>query len=214
MGQPGCLRIELSPRGSLDDFDRWRLESFKQTPWATQQMFFTAVDDPDPTKPYRSEVLYDITNVDAVDLGKLLQEWSSPMATMTLLLYKRLDFAAHRGKEMPPDDGIVVVNSLTPENDTEVLEDYHAWYRTEHLQKLMQIPGWRTGSRYQLLDQRGECAEYAGPFMAMHQYDRDNGLGGSEWTKSVVSEWTKKIDMRMAKRPHRRVFKIDRYAIF
>ncbi|KIX03852.1 uncharacterized protein Z518_07405 [Rhinocladiella mackenziei CBS 650.93] len=170
----------------------------------------TAIDTPDETRPYRYETVYDVLNVDMVNLDALLQAWSSPKAKITLLLYRRLDFAAHEGKEVPAAGGIIVANSLTPQDTPEILEDYHAWYRQEHIHKLMKIPGWRTGSRYQLLDQRGEMAEYAGPFMAVHQYDEDNALGGTEWTQSIVSEWTKKIDQRMAKRPHRRVFKIDR----
>ncbi|KAI1608172.1 hypothetical protein EDD37DRAFT_674883 [Exophiala viscosa] len=214
MSQVGYLRVQLSPTGSVEDFDAWRLKTFQQIPGTTQQKFLTATDDPDPAKPYRSEVVYDIEDITKLDLDKLLQEWSSPVATITLVLYKRMDFAAHDGKEIPPEDGVIVANSLTPENDPDVLEDYHAWYRDEHIHKLMQIPGWRTGSRYQLLDRRGECAEYVGPFMAVHQYDRENGLGGPEFLKSVLSDWTKKIDKRMAKRPHRRVFKIDRCTLY
>jgi hypothetical protein len=213
MIQPGLFRVQFRPTDSLGDFERWRGNALQGVPSYTSKIILTTTDELEDGKPYRFENFYHLADIDSMDLEKVLRAWSTPHAHITLLLYKRLNFYAHDGKEIPPSGSMIVANALTPENDAAVLQDYHNWFEQEHIHKLMAVPGWRTGSRYELVSQVGEQAEYAGPFLAVHQYDAENGLGGAEWKNSIVSEWTLKIDKRMAKRPHRRVFRVDRAVV-
>ncbi|RAO69334.1 uncharacterized protein BHQ10_005346 [Talaromyces amestolkiae] len=216
MGKVGYLRVQLDARegADIEAFQKWRVDAFANIPGATSKLILTATDAPEEGKPYRSENAYDLSDVDAVNLQHLAAAWkktSAPMvSSMDLLLYERLNFSSHQNiVALPPKDTVVVANSLTPENDPAVIQDYHDWYEQEHIHKLMAIPGYRLGGRYKLIGCVGSNLEYTGPFLAVHQYDKENGLGGTEWTKSIKSDWTMKIDQRMVKRPHRRVFQVD-----
>jgi hypothetical protein len=216
MGKIGYLRVQLNPKDDTDieTFTKWRVDAFPDIPGATAKLILTATDPPEETKPYRYENAYEVTDIDAVNIRHLAAAWKEMSATfissMDLILYERLNFSSKENiVAAPPQDTIVVANSLTPENDPTVIQDYHNWYEREHIHTLMAIPGYRLGSRYKLVDHVGDHMEYTGPFLAVHQYDKDNGLGGAEWMKSIKSDWTMRIDKRMLKRPHRRVFQVE-----
>lgn len=215
MGKTGYLRVQLNPKegANIEAFQKWRIDAFADIPGATSKLILTATDAPEGDKPYRYENAYEISDVDIVHLQDLAAAWkekTASVASIDLLLYERLNFSSRKDiVGLPPKDTVVVANSLTPENDPTVLQDYHNWYEQEHIHKLMAIPGYRSGGRFKLLDRVGDHAEYTGPFLAVHHYDKENGLGGADWKKSVKSDWTMRIDTRMAKRPHRRVFRID-----
>lgn len=216
MAKPGLLRVQLNPKNAIDteSFHIWRINAFDEIPGVISKLILTATDTPEEQKPYRYENTYEIEDVDTVNFQALATVWKEKSASMAssidILLYERLNFSSHEHiAGLPPMDTVVVANSLTPENDPDVLQDYHKWYEQEHIEKLMAIPGYRSGGRFKLLDHVGDHAEYTGPFLAVHHYDRDNGLGGADWAKSVKSDWTVRIDKRMARRPHRRVFRID-----
>lgn len=216
MGPTGYLRVQLNPKEGIDieTFQSWRVDAFTDIPGATSQLILTATDAFDELKPYRYEIDWEISDVTLVNLPRLAEEYrnrfSSMVSSIDLSLYERLNFSSHTHIEgPPPKDTVVVENSLTPENDPIVLQDYNKWYEQEHIHKLMSVPGYRMGGRFKLLDSVGDQAEYAGPFLAVHHYDKENGLGEVDWAKSVKSDWTMKIDKRLTKRPHRRVFRVD-----
>jgi hypothetical protein len=72
-------------------------------------------------------------------------------------------------------------------------EDWHKWYREEHLDMLSKVPGYRRSQRYKVgtpvpVLTRGEPTKY----LVIHEFDYLKGMGGSEAQALNNTEWTKK----------------------
>jgi len=70
--------------------------------------------------------------------------------------------------------------------------DFDKWYREEHLGMLHKIPGYRRTPRYLLGPKapltKGEPARY----LAVHEFDGLEGLGGKEAEAANSTPWTVK----------------------
>jgi hypothetical protein len=85
----------------------------------------------------------------------------------------------------------------------QAVQDYHDWFDKERLQMLADIPGWRSGSRYELAASYGDGREAAWPFMSANEYEVENGLGGPIWQKSMDTPWTVRVLANLSKPNHR-----------
>lgn len=210
MAKPGLLLVSIDPSSGWDDAYNSSSLALNAIPSAVSKLVLQAKDDPDPEKPYRYQIMFPLQNVSAISIPETVQKLSGLSADVTLSLYERLNFHALDPDTRPESTNLIVQVGLTPKDDREVYEDYHKWYATEHIQRLMAVPGWRTGSRYLLLERGGSQKEYTAPLLSVHRYDKENGLGGAEWAKSIHTEWTKRVDSNKARPPHRRVFEVQK----
>lgn len=210
MAKPGLLLVSIDPSSRWDDVCKSSLLALNAIPSAVSKLVLQANDDPDPEKPYRYQIMFPLQNVSAISIAETVQKLNGLSADITLSLYERLNFHALDPGTCPESTNLIVQVGLTPKHDPEVYEDYHKWYATEHIQRLMAVPGWKTGSRYLLLEQGGSRKEYAAPLLSVHRYDKENGLGGAEWAKSIHTEWTKRVDSNKVRPPHRRMFEVQK----
>lgn len=114
----------------------------------------------------------------------------------------RAGFEAKEGGDVPAGSTMICVG-VTPKPES--FEEYSKWFEEEHVELLSKVPGWIKSSRYELAKAYGSQGHVA-PFIAVHLYDKVNGLGGPEWKKSVETDWTLRIREQCAVPHFRRVW--------
>ena len=68
-----------------------------------------------------------------------------------------------------------------------VLDEFHAWYDTEHCPRLSRVPGVLTVRRYQMVDD-------AGPrFMAIYGLTAPEVCSGEAWHEAALTPWTRRM---------------------
>lgn len=209
MAKAGLLSIQIEPRDKWEEVRDSSLFAVDAIPSASSKLVLMATDVSKPEKYYQYELQFQLEDISKVDLFKLNAALNELPAVVELALYERLNFDKRDGPLNSQTGDIVIKVGLTPKNDPDVFQDYHNWYTTEHIHRLKAVEGWKTGSRYQLLQQVGSKQEYAAPLLSIHQYKAVNGLGGEEWAKSVRTEWTLRIDSNKERLPHRRVLQVE-----
>lgn len=214
----GLLRVLFDRPSSLSDadFHTWRQGAFSQLPGVYGVDILTATDKVEDAKPYRYENSYHIedTSLISKDLIRSLlpaEQGTNPPGKIDFHLYERIAFNKRDDIEprQRPVGSVVITAGMSPIETEEVIKDFYAWYQEEHMPILRDVPGWRTGSRYKLVTTFGDNAEFASPYVAIHVYNPENGLGGEQWSKSIQSPWTKKVVSRLAAPSHRRVWKLE-----
>ncbi|KFZ03205.1 hypothetical protein V502_11147 [Pseudogymnoascus sp. VKM F-4520 (FW-2644)] len=128
--------------------------------------------------------------------------------SLDLLVYKRVSQLSRDGHELSeggvaPPRSVMICVAITP-RDT---EDYSKWYDEEHQGMITKVPGWIKSERYELAKAYGSQVR-AAPFLAVHFYDENNGLGGPEWRASVDTMWSKKIRENVIVPHFRRVWEV------
>jgi hypothetical protein len=210
----GLLRVLLEPEASADGqkFQAWRLTAFRDIPGIYQVEILTAKDEIKVGNTYRYENAYHIENVEAINeslVKSLLLNAGFPLARCDWHLYERIAFN-ERTDVGPRQRGTVFVTvGMSPIETKEIMQDFYNWYQQEHMPILRDVPGWRTGSRYKRVTTIGDNAEFAAPYVAIHQYNPENGLGGEQWSKSMKSPWTKRVMSNLAAPNHRRVYETE-----
>jgi len=64
--------------------------------------------------------------------------------------------------------------------------------KQEHLDHISQIPGWRRSRRFQLIESTDQRDGYV-ELLAVHDFDKINGLGGAEHERAKSAPWRAKI---------------------
>lgn len=214
----GLLRVLLEKPASTDDaaFESWRKQAFSQLPGVSAVDVLTATDEVKDGNTYRYENSYHIEDTslitnEVVQSLCLIDKESISFDQTDFHLYERIAFNTRDDIEprVRPTGTVVVTVGMSPIETEEIIKDFYDWYREEHMPILRDVPGWRTGSRYKRLATFGANAEFAAPYVAIHQYNPENGLGGEQWTKSIKSKWTQKVMSQLAAPNHRRVWKVD-----
>lgn len=213
---PGCIVAYLNAQEAIDSgtWDDWRVEVHKTIPGVIAITSMVATDVVDvANRPYRHEDLIEVADVGSVteELIQQLRSWPArPFSGSDWHVFKGIsaDKQPDVNLEERPLGKLVVQVGMSPIDTPEVIADYHEWYRKEHMPILATVEGWRIGNRYQLLASYGDGAEPANSYLAAHQYDQQNGLGGANWRKSIDSLWTKKVLTRLSSPSHRRTWQI------
>ncbi|CAM1510706.1 Fc.00g010410.m01.CDS01 [Cosmosporella sp. VM-42] len=157
----------------------------------------SATDSVDQSRPYRDSYDIEVEETNLITgevLRPLMAAASSAISQWDVHLYRQISAQAKDGidlKVYPPTDTELIQVGMSP--TPESVQDYHAWFDEEHLEMLADVPGWRTGHRYELINSIGNGNEMASPFMSAHTYAEKNGLGGEIWRKSIETPWTKKF---------------------
>lgn len=210
----GLVRVWLEPHDSVDEatFQKWRETAFLQIPGVSNVDYLTATDNEDSSNHYRYENAYTIDDAHAIDealVNHLRASAEGVIKRSDWQIYERISYDKRddAGERLPGT--VFVTVGMSPIETPENLADYHEWYKQEHMPILSDVPGWRTGSRYRLVVCYGDHAEFCSPYLAVHQYNEKNGLGGEQWLKSVNSEWTKRVMSNLAAPNHRRVWRLE-----
>jgi hypothetical protein len=128
-----------------------------------------------------------------------------------LLEWQVYKFISERSKpgletDILPARSTVICVGITPSEGH--YQDYADWFESEHAELLSKVPGWRASKRYQLAKAFGREG-FVAPFIAVHFYDQENGLGGTEWKASVNTDWTKKVRENCSVPHFRRVWTVE-----
>jgi len=79
---------------------------------------------------------------------------------------------------------------LHPEDEA----DLDKWYREEHLAMIARHPGYRRSVRYRAgIMEFGSPGTKVPPYLALHEFDNIDALGGQVTKEANATEWTKKI---------------------
>jgi hypothetical protein len=72
---------------------------------------------------------------------------------------------------------------------------------------ISKVSGWLKSERYEFTKAFGSQTG-AAPFLAVHFYEEENGLGGEEWKASVDTEWSKRIRENVMVQHYRRIWEV------
>jgi hypothetical protein len=192
------------------DFDAWRAKALDSILGIKNRQLLSAADDIDDSKLYRYMNIYQIEDLEQINesfVQNLIEVCKEHTKEIDICIYRKLSFDEQHS--LDGENSLVVSVGMTPVNKPDIITEFHNWYTDEHIGYLKLVPGWRSASRYSLLSQFGSKKEYAAPFVAVHQYDEDNGLGGEIWKLSVTSPWSIKIQSQLSAPIHRRVWKLE-----
>ncbi|CAL5875095.1 uncharacterized protein PFLUO_LOCUS9399 [Penicillium psychrofluorescens] len=210
----GLLRVWLEPHDSVNEatFKKWRKSAFSEIPGISDVDILTAKDQVEGPNVYRYENAYHLEDIHAIDealIKSLRASAEGVIKRSDWQVYERISYNKRddAGERLPGTEFVTV--GMSPIETPENLTDYHNWYKQEHMPILRDVPGWRSGSRYRRLASFGDDVEFSSPYLAVHQYNEQNGLGGEQWLKSVNSLWTKRVMSNLAAPNHRRVWKLE-----
>lgn len=175
---------------------------------------YVATDTPgDPAKPYRYQDFIEVEDIGKID-GSLIESLRSDEGYCFVRsdwnVFERISYDHQDdadGTAHPPGKNVVQVG-MSPVDTPEIIKEYHYWYKEEHMPRLATVKGWRVGTRYKLLSSYGDEGEIVESYLAQHQYDQENDLGGPNWKVSVSHPWTKKVVANLSRPSHRRTWDI------
>lgn len=209
----GLLRVWLEPQDSVEviSFQEWRKTAFSEIPGVSTVDILTATDKVEGPNIYGYENAYHLDKIESID-DSLVTSLCSASAQFVKRsdwqVYEEISYDKRNDLGRRLTGTVFVTVGMSPIETPENLTDYHDWYKKEHMPILSEVPGWRTGSRYKRVSCFGDDAEFAAPYLAIHQYDEQNGLGGEQWQKSVNSLWTKRVMSNLSAPNHRRTWKL------
>lgn len=72
-------------------------------------------------------------------------------------------------------------------------EDYHTFYREEHLMMLSRVPGYRRSQRFELIEAEANAPTNAPRFMAVHEFENLDSTDGQELREADASPNTIRV---------------------
>ncbi|KAL2004755.1 hypothetical protein VTN00DRAFT_3283 [Thermoascus crustaceus] len=94
---------------------------------------------------------------------------------------------------------VAVYSTVHPGREDEL----DRWYREEHIPLLSKVPGWRRTRRFVTSSVLKDAER---EYLALHEYDPQNGLGGPEWQASVSTPWTRSVNADVVRAKRRRTY--------
>ncbi|KAL2846467.1 hypothetical protein BJY01DRAFT_247251 [Aspergillus pseudoustus] len=122
---------------------------------------------------------------------------------------------AHAPSTTPRAPTIVTVGMTISPADSAELD---RWYAGEHIPALARVPGWRNAIRLVIAgsdreekaktEGNGKDATAAAPYLAVHEWDEPNGLGGEVWRAACDTPSTRRIEEMQVAPLQRRVWRV------
>lgn len=211
MSTPGLLYVSMQPREglSLDQFHEWYNNEHGPTRLRLPQIFpnglrYRAADGETPG----FVAVYDVTCMSHLETETYttLRANRSPREAATIgqvdvqrsfwdLLHTEQGGTAFRPFEAHTDgeaEGLVTVAAEITLTDAEgAAEGYRTWYEEEHAKMLSKVPGWVRSRLYRTSYLEG--GKGTPSFLALHDYKRENGLGGPEHKASMSTSYREEV---------------------
>ena len=201
MKGPGYLAVAIQPGSNTDAeaFHHWYNTEHGplrlRLPFILTGDRYKAADD---QKPGWSAV-YDVSDLSMLDkriYSRLREERSQQekkvMSTFDSLDRKIYSSVSSRGDFKGPAPLQLAVSMRVKETDA---EDFNNWYEQEHTDMLSKVPGWLRTRRFKLevgglmgMPPQGEIE-----YLAVHDYEAKNGLGGPEHEAARTTPWRNRV---------------------
>ncbi|KAJ0415092.1 hypothetical protein BJY00DRAFT_318189 [Aspergillus carlsbadensis] len=168
---------------------------------------------PTPTSTYTHLNIYRFATQSAIHSPRLKSHLRSLFAdTRILSLHWRTYTSITETK--PPSQSppvVVMVGMTVPTEDASACDELDHWYTDEHIPALARVEGWMSSIRMELVDasegyieERKEVgaretgdsvpAPAPAPYLAVHEWDEPNGLGGEVWQAAIRTPSTAQIE--------------------
>ncbi|KAF2807191.1 alpha/beta-hydrolase [Mytilinidion resinicola] len=99
---------------------------------------------------------------------------------------------------------VAVLVTLREGQEAEREERLGRWYAEEHVGMLQKVPGWLRTRRF--VTSRHETAGGKREFLALHEYEAENGVGGEVFREAVGTAWAKEIFEEVLEERVKRVY--------
>lgn len=222
---PGLLYVTMQPKPglSLDQFHEWYNNEHGPTRLRLPHIFsnglrYAATDGEQP----HFLAAYDVTSMHHLDTPTYtsLRENRSPREAETIgqVDVKRFFYdlvAEHKSPLFAPieelsdkeAEGLVLVAVEATLTDVEDAEGkLNKWYEEEHTPMLSKVPGWLRTRRYRTSTSLDPQAPLK--FLMLHEYAKENGLGGPEFKAAAGTKWRDEIFANVLAEKHRRTYSL------
>ena len=148
-----------------------------------------------------------------IDVGLLLADSKSQSGAFSELtngeaLYDLVSIRQAPGVEFhlsKPGDVELVAVSMTLKDVENAEVQFDKWYEQEHTDLLSKVPGW-------LRTRRFKTSRFAidrdATYLALHEYERNNGLGGEVHLAAMSTNWRNEIMQIYVKDKSRRTYQL------
>lgn len=220
---PGLLYVTMNPRASLpvEQFHDWYNNEHGplrlRLPFFLNGLRYRAADSAEPAwlaiydvsdmaemtrEPYLAlrgdgiKTPRENATMAQIDVDRYLYDLVEDQKTSNYQPLENLPDTAAVGSVL-----VAVIQTVKPDSASE--QEVDRWYREEHTPMLSRVPGWRRTRRY--------VTSFTDPnaprtFLALHEYEAKNGLGGPEHQASMSTPWRNKVMSELVLNKHRRVF--------
>lgn len=222
---PGMLYVTMQPKPglSLDQFHEWYNNEHGPTRLRLPQIFtnglrYAATDSQEP----HFLAAYDVTSMSHLDTPTYtsLRENRSPREAETIgqvdvkryfydLVSERKSPEFRPIEELTDSEAegqvlVAVENTLTAVEGAEQALD--KWYEEEHILMLSKVPGWLRTRRFRTATSLDKNAPLK--FLILHEYAKENGLGGPEYKAATSTKWREDIFAKVIGNKHRRTYSL------
>jgi hypothetical protein len=160
---------------------------------------FSALDDANP--PWLATYDLSLEALTTPSYTALLDQRSerekAVLAELAVLDRRIYSLLSDHGTPASDAPSVVVATSMSVPAGTE--DDFHAWYTTEHIPMLLEVPGWQRTRRYRLIE--GEAPDV----LALHEVASMDVFSDDRYRAAVSTPWREKV-VGSATARERRVF--------
>ncbi|TKA83563.1 hypothetical protein B0A55_00509 [Friedmanniomyces simplex] len=201
MKGPGYLAVAIQPGSTTDEeaFHHWYNTEHGplrlRLPFISTGDRYKAADDQTPGW----SAVYDVSDLSWLNkriYTRLREERSQQekkvMSTFDSLDRKIYSTVSTRGDFKGPAPLQLAVSMRVKEADA---DDFNEWYEEEHTSMLSKVPGWLRTRRFKLkvgglmgMPEQGQVE-----YLAVHDYEKQNGLGGPEHEAARSTPWRNSI---------------------
>lgn len=200
--------MQPKPGLSLDQFHEWYNNEHGPTRLRLPDIFpnglrYRATDGETP----EYMAVYDVTSMNHLETERYLtlRANRSPREASTIgeVEVTRFFYDLLHTKEassfVPPENlsdeeaegRVTVAVEITPTDSPGAQDEYQKWYTEEHANMLSKVPGWLRSRFFKTSSVESGVDKTT--FFALHDYTKDNGLGGSEHKASMDTPWRTQV---------------------
>lgn len=207
---PGHILLFLRPRDDqVARFQQWRKGIFYNHTNIVPHLYLDAIDMITEAYIYPYVNIYRFLDSAALVASQIEQQLHSDSAKVHLSTFHwQLYSTTAETRSSSRPAATVVAVGLTIPTDPVSHRELNEWYTEEHVPALATVPGWQAAIRLQLLQaSTKDAAEYAAPYLAIHEWGEPNELGQESWKKANSTPGIARISDLQTAPIHRRVWK-------